>query len=229
MCWKVFAEQLRSDNGPQFSSNAFAKFSDTYGFKHTTSSPHFPQSNGEAERAVQTIMGLLQKAADPYLALVAYRSSPLQQWMVPCRAFDGTETALPYSGKAWGTLSWVELSEAISGSRCSYKRQKEDFDRRHRARNLPPLQPETYAWLKYDSLTDTRASAPATAPRSYIVEGEGSRTIRRNRRDIIAVPSWWRSSAAWRRWTCLCCSRWRCSIHTLWPASKSAGSIKFIT
>jgi len=69
------------------------------------------------------------------------------------------------------------------------KRQKEDFDRRHRARNMPPLQPETYAWLKYDSLTDTRVSAPAAAPRSYIVEGEGSRTIRRNRRDITAVPS----------------------------------------
>jgi len=69
------------------------------------------------------------------------------------------------------------------------KRQKEDFDRRHRARNLPPLQPETYAWLKYDSLTDTRVSAPAAAPRSYIHEGKGSRTIRQNRRDIIAVPS----------------------------------------
>jgi len=31
------AEELRADNGPQFSSNAFAKFSDLYGFKHTTS------------------------------------------------------------------------------------------------------------------------------------------------------------------------------------------------
>ena len=84
----------------------------------------------------------------------------------------------------------MELSEAISGSRCSYQEEtKEDFDRRHCARNLPPLQPETYAWLKYDSLTDTRVSAPAAALRSYIVGGEGSRTNRRNRRDIIAVPS----------------------------------------
>jgi len=39
---------------------------------------------------------------------------------------------------------------------------------------------------------------------------------------------WWRSSAAWRRRTCPCCSRWWCSIYTLWPGSKSAGSIKFI-
>jgi len=27
------------------------------------------------------------------------------------------------------------------------KRQKQDFDRRHRARNLPPLQPETHATI----------------------------------------------------------------------------------
>jgi len=69
------------------------------------------------------------------------------------------------------------------------KRDKKKTDRQHRARILLPLQPETYALLKYDSLTDTRVSAPAAAPRSYIVEGEGSRTIRRNRRDIIAFPS----------------------------------------
>ena len=51
------------------------------------------------------------------------------------------------------------------------------------------MQPETYAWLKSDSLTDTRVSAPADAPRSYIIEGEGARTIRRSRQDIIAIPS----------------------------------------
>ena len=81
---------------------------------------------------------------------------------------------------------WNYLKQFREADAHIKQRQKEDFDRRHRARNLPPLRPETYAWLKYDSLTDTRVSALAAAPRSYIVEGEGSR---RNRRDIIAVPS----------------------------------------
>jgi len=36
---------------PTVSSNAFAKFFYSYGFKHTTSSPNFPQSNVEAESA----------------------------------------------------------------------------------------------------------------------------------------------------------------------------------
>ena len=42
-------QQLFSDNGPQYSSTEFSNFSKRYQFVHTTSSPRFPQSIGEAE------------------------------------------------------------------------------------------------------------------------------------------------------------------------------------
>ena len=58
-----------SDNGPQYSGEPFAKFSKEYGFIHTTSSPKYPHSNGEAERAVETVKCLLEKSTDPYLSV----------------------------------------------------------------------------------------------------------------------------------------------------------------
>ena len=64
-------------SGPQYASSASTDFRKSYGFVHTTSSPHFPQTNGEAEREVQTIKNLLKKAKDPYKGFLNYRNTPL--------------------------------------------------------------------------------------------------------------------------------------------------------
>ena len=78
-----------SDNGPQFSSSTFSEFAGAYGFRHVTSSPRHPRSNGEAERAVQTVKNLLKKEQDPYLALLSYRSTPLHNGYSPAQLLMG--------------------------------------------------------------------------------------------------------------------------------------------
>ena len=50
--WGI-CDKKTTDNGPQFSSDEFRKFAEDYGFEHVASIPGFPQSHGEAERAVQ--------------------------------------------------------------------------------------------------------------------------------------------------------------------------------
>ena len=68
---------LVSDNGGQYTSEQFKKFMQEYGIKHVLSSPKRPLGNSESGRAVQTCKRLLEKAKDPYIALMEYRATPI--------------------------------------------------------------------------------------------------------------------------------------------------------
>lgn len=71
-------ETFVSDNGPQYTSEQFRKFAKGWNFKHITSSPHYPQSNGKAENAVKTVKNILRKCVesgdDFRLALLEWRN-----------------------------------------------------------------------------------------------------------------------------------------------------------
>uniref|UniRef100_A0A674EYH1 Integrase catalytic domain-containing protein n=1 Tax=Salmo trutta TaxID=8032 RepID=A0A674EYH1_SALTR len=85
---------LISEMAPQFVSENFNIFAYTWGFTHTTSSPLFPQSNSAAEREVQTAKQLLCKSSDPYLTLLAYRSTPLSNGLSTAELLNGRKQLL---------------------------------------------------------------------------------------------------------------------------------------
>lgn len=86
-CMKdIFSRQgipcvVMSDCGPQFSSHNFRQFSSEWNFTHITSSPHYPQSNGQVERTVQTVKNIMRKSSenrtDYRLAFLEYLNTPL--------------------------------------------------------------------------------------------------------------------------------------------------------
>ena len=81
--------EVISDNGPQYSSKESESFSKQWVFKHTTTSPLYPQANGIIEKSVQTVKNLLPKAKqgnrDPCLGLLEYKKTPLDEVALPAQ------------------------------------------------------------------------------------------------------------------------------------------------
>ena len=105
-------ETVISDNRTQYSSAEFVKFAEDWGFTHITSSPKYPQSNGEAERMVQKTRNLLTKSDDLYEALLAYRATPLENEFSPAELCMGRRlrTTLPTTPSKL-TPQWPEWTK----------------------------------------------------------------------------------------------------------------------
>lgn len=180
-------ETLVTDNGPQFASCEFGEFSRDYDFKHVTSSPRYPQSNGEAERAVRTVKQMLRKNQDPQRALLAYRSTPLAHGISPAELLMGRRirSTVPVPPKSL-TPRWPDLKVFRRKDRMLKEKQQETFRSRHRAKNLPVIIPGQKVWIRTSKTTGTVRGEAAT-PRSYQVETEMG-TLRRNRAHLTVLP-----------------------------------------
>ena len=136
-----------TDNGSQFDSNEFQKFAEVYEFNHVTSSPHYPQANGQAERAVQIVKKMFMKAKatgeDPHLALLAYRSTPHEvTGVAPAQLLMGLNlrSTLPV------TTSHLEPQKpdpqkSRKADMAGKTKQARYFNQRNSAQPLPELKP----------------------------------------------------------------------------------------
>ena len=172
-----------SDNGPQFTSK---EMKDTYGFTLVTSSPHYAQSNGLAERTIQTVKALLQKSSDPYMALLSFRATPIP-WcsFSPAELLMGRRirTDIP-TAKTLLAPQWPYLAEFQEQDRQYKAKQKQNYDQRHRTQTLNPLPPDTPVWITTGrDRTPGQVCSPAATPRSYIVSTPGGE-VRRTRQHI---------------------------------------------
>ena len=74
-------DTLVSDNGPCYTAEMFTNLMKEYAVNHITSSPHYPQSNGLAEKYVQIVKNLFYKVkeegVDINKYLMIYRNTPL--------------------------------------------------------------------------------------------------------------------------------------------------------
>ncbi|KAL7861767.1 hypothetical protein SRHO_G00132080 [Serrasalmus rhombeus] len=158
-------------------------------FKYQTSSPHHPQGNGHAERAVQTAKRIL-KQEDPLLALMCHRSTPCTTTGVsPAELLMGRKirTTLPILEKnlqpKWPNRKAVMQKDAVEKAKQAFY-----YNRHHRARLLPPLQPGGAVVTKLDQektwVTPAVVSTECVTPRSYLIRTPQGAVFRRNRRHL---------------------------------------------
>ena len=100
-------DTLISDNRPCYTSETFKQLMKEYHVNHVPSSPHYPQSNGLAEKYVQIIKNLFHKAKeegqDLCKCLMKYGNTPLSshlQSLMQILSSRTTRSTLPLSNAA---------------------------------------------------------------------------------------------------------------------------------
>ncbi|CAB4039170.1 Transposon Ty3-G Gag-Pol poly, partial [Paramuricea clavata] len=172
-------ELLMTDNGTQFVSEEFKLFAKDWSFKHVTSSPTYPQSNGLAENAVKQAKKLLEKSkrdgSDPILGLLNLRNTPRDDSLgSPAQRLMSrrTRTVPPMSNKLLkpNVIPCKQVSQRIRRKR---KQQKTYYDKS--AKTLGTLKANQIVRMQttkgYDRIGVVKQVAKE--PRSYIVESNG--------------------------------------------------------
>ena len=177
-------EVVVSDNGPQYASKEYKEFAEKWEFQHITSSPHHPEANGKAERTVQTIKSLMKKAfrneEDPYLALMNFRACPGPEGtLAPATMLmnRNLRTRLPRMKKE---ILHQEKS-------VLEKQQKQKYYYDVKTKPLRPLAEGSTVRIQKENGWDSLAQVikQADMPRSYIIQDETGRKLRRNKRDLL--------------------------------------------
>ncbi|XP_013196514.1 uncharacterized protein K02A2.6-like [Amyelois transitella] len=185
-------QELITDNGPAYASKEFATFSKQWGFKHVTSSPKYPVSNGRSEKAVHIVKNMLTKSlssgSDFYLGLLNLRTTPRDGISSPSQLLMGRRlnSRLPsHDCKLQPSRDNRDDYKAITSKQA---RDKQHYDKRARA--LPELRAgQRVVMVDAGDRKHARVQARAPQPRSYFVIDSTGKRYRRNRRHLINVEA----------------------------------------
>lgn len=175
-------ETVMADNVP-FASREFQKFASSWNFRIVTSSPNHPQSNGQAERAIQTVKKLMKKAResgeDIEKAFLHLRATPLSGTAV-------SPAQLLFNRPIRTDLPAMPGSPRTDREKRDQLIRKQEVERKHADRGSRPLQTlstgETVRIQLGNELVLGRVldEVPG-APRSYRVATADGQELRRTR------------------------------------------------
>ena len=181
-------EEIYSDNGPCFKSTKFAQFCQDMEISHQTSSPHFHQSMGRVERAIQTIKQIVKKSQtiqEITHGIITYHDTPISD-LLPSPAelfFDRRINSRLGLMCAPSQMTDQQKTQLVEQRAAHPKSSKPGQD------NYTTNQP---IWFTEDGSPEWRPGfieSQDPHPDSYWIINEKNRRIRRNRYDIKPIYS----------------------------------------
>ena len=177
-----------SDNGPHFASTQYRDFAKTWDFKHVTSSPHYPRSNGFVERQIQTIKHVIKKTKqageDIEMGLLSLRATPVDNKLpspaellfqrrvrsnLPCHIQNKNSNR---------DQVYEQLQQRQNNQKFYHDRSAKDLPLLRQGAQVTIQDPATGKWNP--SIVKDRCHEP----RSYQIENENGNVVRRNRQHI---------------------------------------------
>ena len=179
---------LYTDSGSQYTSAKFKKFANEWGFKHQITTPKYHQSNGLAERHIQTIKRILKKiiqeGKEKEMTLLQLRNMPIDE--------KGTTPAeLMYSRKVRNlipnfTKKKIQFNKYSKILRKRQEQQKIYYDRG--SKELKQFNIGDNVKIHNENKTKPHNDGIITNidsnPRSYEIKTENGNIIKRNRKDL---------------------------------------------
>ena len=169
-------KEIVSDGGPEYIGNEYVTFCKEWDIEHTYSSPEYPQSNGLAERTVQTVKRVLKKAIkkkeDLHLALLQLKSSKSATTGCP-------PTSALFNRRVRTLIPSINTKPKSSEVTKTSSTQQ--------GRPLPLLQPGDNVRFHDGNSWARRATVVSQCkePRSYRIRTDKDTIIRRNRRHLL--------------------------------------------
>ena len=188
-------DELVTDNDPQFTADEFKTFSTSWMFRHTTTSPYHPQSNGLAESTVKTAKKILRTAIangeDAWLAILAHRNtptqgmatSPAQQLLSRSTTLLPVNTDLLLPDTSSRDQDKHDLQQRFDHQKVHYDRKAKDLDTLTPGDQVlvHPKRLGTRVWCEGVMLGKRDEHL------SYDIELTNGQKVRRNRRDLRQV------------------------------------------
>ena len=185
---------LKTDGGPQFSSQAFSAFCRQWGIHHVLSSPHHHEANGAAEAAVKAMKALIAKTTttgridvDEFRSgLLEFRNTPRAHGFSPAQLLYGrTLRSQLLTHPTALKQEWREQRNALDKAATLLMAKAKTQHDEH-ARPLSILAPGAVVRVqhprtkRWDTIAEVIEQKPSG--RSYAVKTESGRVYWRNRR-----------------------------------------------